>query len=297
MRLPKVRGPFSVALTLSVLAAMSPATAVVPTVTADLTQIIDTSTFSPPSPDPSGLSFLPGGKLLVSDAEVEETPLYARKNVFRITTGGELLSSFRTTRYTSEPAGLEATRKQLIVCDDKQDRVFFVRRGEDGRYGTKDDKVRSFGTRRFGSRDPEGVALGGGYLFIADDNRATVFRLSPGHNGIFDGVAPGGDDRVRQFDAAAVGQPHPQGIEYRASSGTLFLVSRLQDSPVSETTTRGRLVSTIETSGLGLYWPAGLAWGPSSSDPDVNHLYIADRGVDNATDPEENDGRIFEISF
>jgi hypothetical protein len=48
---------------------------------------------------------------------------------------------------------------------------------------------------------------------------------------------------------------------------------------------------------MGLHSPAGLAWGPASTNPNVRHLYIADRRVDNGADPNENDGRIFEISF
>ena len=37
---------------------------------------------------------------------------------------------------------------------------------------------------------------------------------------------------------------------------------------------------------------AGVAYAPSSRDPDVDHLYLADRGVD-----LENDGRIYEVTL
>lgn len=74
-------------------------------------------------------------------------------------------------------------------------------------------------------------------------------------------------------------------------------MSNQRDSDVSETTIGGRLVTTIDTAEIGLHSPAGLAWGPASTDPSINHLYIADRVVDNDYDPNENDGRIFEISF
>src|SRR5437867_1686051 len=44
-------------------------------------QIIDTTTWSKPSPDPSGMAFIPGGKpgtgtLLMSDSEIDETPFF-----------------------------------------------------------------------------------------------------------------------------------------------------------------------------------------------------------------------------
>jgi hypothetical protein len=265
---------------------------------ATLIQVIDASSFSPPSPDPSGMAAMPDGKLLMSDGEVDETPWFEGRNVWKFNAGGDVLSTFKTTRFSSEPAGLEVTKKQLIVSDDDKDRIFFVRKGKDHKWGTKDDKVRSFKTRPFGSRDPEGVALGGGFLFVSDGTKAEVFRLKPGRNGIFDGVAPAGDDRVRRFDTeSTLGQLNPEGIEYRDSSGTLFLVSNRQNSDITECTIKGVLVALYDTTGFGLHSPAGLAWAPASTDPNVKHLWIADRGVDNFADPNENDGRVFEIAL
>lgn len=289
----------ALAVATSWVAIVSPASAgAAETVTPELIQIIDTSALSSPSPDPSGLAFLSNGDLLVSDGEVEENPdLYQGKNVFELTTSGGLVDSFATTAYSDEPAGLAVSRQRIFVSDDDVDVVFIVRPGRDGTFGTKDDRVRSFGTRRFGCRDPEGLAVGGGFLFIASGHQAEVFRLRPGPNGYFDGVAPKGDDRVRHFDTSGLGEPDTEGIEYRPETGTLFIVSNRRESPVIETTIRGRLLTTIDMSGLGMHSPAGLAWGPGSDDPTVDHLYIADRGVDNVADPNENDGRIFEISF
>jgi len=66
---------------------------------------------------------------------------------------------------------------------------------------------------------------------------------------------------------------------------------------VVETTLRGRLLTVIDLSGLDIRSPAGLAFGPGSTDPSVDHLYIAARGRDNSIDPSENDGKIYEISF
>ncbi len=288
----------ALAVAASAVATLIPgAASAAPTVAGQLVQTIDTSRFDPPSPDPSGLAFLRTGKLLMSDAEVEETPLWERKNVFTITTGGRVVRTFRTTRYSSEPTGIEATKRTMFVSDDDKDRIFVVGRGKDRTFGTRDDPVRSFPTGRTGCRDPEGIALGGGFLFIASGSDAKVCRLAPGPNGIFDGVAPKGDDRLKRFRTGGLGQPDPEGIEYRPASRTLFIVSNVRNSPVSETRLRGRLVRTIDTVGMGLHSPAGLAWGPASTNPNVRHLYIADRGVDNGADPNENDGRIFEISF
>lgn len=269
-----------------------------PVVQASVVQTIDTSAFDPPSPDPSGLDFLPSGNLIMSDGEVDETPHWERKNVFIISTDGTLTKTFRTTTYSDEPAGIEVTRNQLYVADDVQDRVFVVKRGKDRTYGTRDDRVRSFATARLGCNDPEGLALGGRFLFVlsgSDGGDPSVCRLSPGPNGRFDGTGNKGDDRVRSFNTARLGQSDPEGIAYRPSTKTLFIVSNRRNSSISEITIRGRLVRTIETDGLGIRSPAGVAWGPASTSG--THLWVADRRVDNAADPNENDGKIFELSF
>ena len=267
-------------------------------VTPELVQVIDTSQLSPPIPDPSDLDFLSSGNLLVSDGEVEEIPsLYEGKNVFEITTAGELADSFTTTRFSDEPAGLAVRENTVFISDDDADMVFRVRPGPDGSWGTKDDRVSSFSTRPFGSNDPEGLALGGGALFIVDGEDAEVYRVSRGRNRVFDGVPPIGDGRVRHFDTTELDQPDPEDIEFNADSGTLFIVSNMGDSSIVETTIRGRLLTVIDLSALDIRSSAGLAYGPGSADPSVDDLYIADRGRDNGGDPSENDGKVFEISF
>jgi hypothetical protein len=297
MRRPPILLTLALAASVLVTVGALPASAE-PVVQAQLVQTIDASAFNPPSPDPSGLTFLPSGKLLMSDGEVDETPHWEKRNVWIFSVDGDVASTFRTTKYSSEPAGIEATRKQLYIADDVKDAIFVVKRGRDHKYGTRDDQVRSFGTGRLGCRDPEGIALGGRFLFIAsgsDGADPSVCRLSRGRNGRFDGTGAKGDDRVNRFKTTRLGQPDPEGIAYRRSTKTLFLVSSLRNSPISEVSIRGRLVRTIETDGLGMRSPAGLAWGPASTSG--NHLWVADRRVDNVADPNENDGQVFEISF
>ena len=59
------------------------------TVNATLVRTTRTSQFSPPSPDPSGLAYIPSSNtLLISDGEVDEMPQYFRgKNLFEATLG------------------------------------------------------------------------------------------------------------------------------------------------------------------------------------------------------------------
>ncbi|HKY53436.1 MAG TPA: hypothetical protein VJM08_03980, partial [Anaerolineales bacterium] len=84
--------------------ALPPGTTLLP---ATLINIIETSTWNPPSPDPSGVDYWPERQsLLVDDSEVEEMSIYQGKNVFESTTSGSLISTCDTTSYTLEPTGI-----------------------------------------------------------------------------------------------------------------------------------------------------------------------------------------------
>ena len=57
-----------------------------PTVTGVRAQTVDTGgtgAWVPTSPDPSGITYLPGSdRLLVSDAEVDEMPIFTGQNLY-----------------------------------------------------------------------------------------------------------------------------------------------------------------------------------------------------------------------
>ncbi|HLB60897.1 MAG TPA: hypothetical protein VJL83_04820, partial [Patescibacteria group bacterium] len=179
---------------------------------------VDTALFSPPSPDASGVEYLPiAGHILISDAEVEEMPIFAGANLFEIATDGTLAGTGSTVLYSNEPTGLgyNPATNHLFVSDDVARKIFEVDHGADGRFGTADDQVvRSANTTLFGNSDPEGVTFhtGDGALYIAGGISSAIYRLLPGANGIFDGIAPAGDDQVSSFSTSVHGVTDPEGI-------------------------------------------------------------------------------------
>jgi DNA-binding beta-propeller fold protein YncE len=270
--------------------------------TASVVAIMLTSSWSSPSPDPMGLAYQAStGRLIVSDSEVEETKVFAGTNVWLRTTSGKPRGKFDTTSYSIEPTDVAARSggRVMFFVDDNQDRVFRIRVGHDGRWGTDDDKIFSFSTRPFGSRDPEGLGFGDGSLFITDGINTQVYRLDSGANERFDGIAPGGDDTVTSFDTAALGMDDPEDVAYDAATARLYLASRA-DRAIAVSTTFGDLIEVIDLSASGILYPSGIALAPGSSTA-ATHIFVADRGVDNnpeqGGDPNENDGRIFEFAL
>lgn len=271
---------------------------------ASLVNTIDTSLWSPNSPDPAGLEYLASSNtLIVSDSEVEEMPAYFQGlNVFESSLDGTLENTYSTTLFSNEPTGVAVnpTNGHLFFSDDNKKKVFEVDQGADKIFGTSDDTVTSFSTSSFNSNDPEGVAFGGGKLFIADGVGTQVYVVDPGVNGIFDGVSPSGDDQVTNFDTSNMTQPDPEGIAYNTDNNTLYIVSNnggKLDNRITETTTTGSVVNVIDISFLGARSTAGLAYGPGSANPVVKNIYIAARGVDNDQNSNENDGKIYEITL
>lgn len=265
-----------------------------------LIRTFETSLFDPPSPDPSGIAFLPNsGTLLISDGEVNEMPIYEGFNLFESTLSGSLADTYSTTSFSDEPTGVDINplNGHLFIGDDTGTRAIYeLDPGPDGLINTADDSVTMIRTAAFESRDPEGVTYdpGSGHLFIIDGANREVYRLSPGANGVFDGVPPAGDDQASSFDTLSLGLDDPEGIVFNPTTGYLYAVGRPADT-LFELTVDGDLVQTIDISAADARKPAGLALAPGSQNPSDLNLYVAARGVDNDSDPNENDGKVHEL--
>lgn len=265
-----------------------------------LIQTIYTSEWSPPSPDPAGVVYLPlSNTLLVSDSEVNEMPaLFTGVNLFETTLNNSPVATFSTTSFSNEPTDIAFNpgNQHLFYTDDDQKQVFEIDPGPDGQPGTADDIITSFSTKAFECHDPEGITYDNvqGHLFISDGLNAEIYEVSPGANGLFDGIAPQGDDVVTSFDTAILGLIDPEGVEFNPDAGTLFIVSR-DANLVIETTLQGAALRALDLSFIPSNTFSGLAYAPGSDNPAQKHLYITDRGVDNSQDPNENDGKIYEV--
>jgi len=264
------------------------------------THVTPTNTWRKPSPDPMGIAYHPwSGSLVVVDSEVEETRLWAGANVWSITASAHPTRSWRSTRFSAEPTDVTfRAAKTMFVSDDRLNRIFVVSAGKDRRFGSRDDLVRSFSTKTFGSQNPQGLAYGDGTLFLADGSDARVYRIDPGADRRFDGGGPSGDDVVTSFTTDGVDITSPSGVAFDAASRNLYLVS--QNAPlIVAVTTTGTFVESYDIAASGIAFASGIELSPSSDDPTVTAAYVTDRGIDNdfstGGDPNENDGRIFEF--
>jgi hypothetical protein len=276
---------------------------------ATLVRTTATSLFASPSPDPAGVAYLnPSNTLLISDSEVNEMPIFQGANLFETTLAGTLIMTSTTTGWTptssGEPTGAayksapNPANARLFISDDNAKKIFELTRGADGKFGTADDGVSTINTSEFGSNDPEGIAYDSwqNVLYIADGVNNEVYKVDPGINGVFDGVSPTGDDQVTSFDTEVLGVEDPEGIAFNFDNGNLYIVGKPEEN-LAEITTTGVLVRNIGISAALAIKPAGLAYAPSTASAGVMNIYIVDRGIDNGPDPDENDGKLYEMTF
>jgi uncharacterized protein YjiK len=281
---------------------LPPGTTLLPT---SLVRTFSTSNtaWSPSSPDPSGVDYWPLiGGLLISDSEVDEMSNYfTGKNVFESTLSGTLFATCSTTNlsrtgFSNEPAGLAVNpnNNRVYFMDDDQKKVFVVNIGPDNNYCTGDDTVTSFS---HGLPDGDDVAYGDNMLFIAAGTDAEVYKFSLGN----DGVLGGGDDgAITHFDTGALGFTDLESIGYNADQHTLFIASTAgADRYLGEVTTDGALLQAYDLSFMGTAsnLRSDVTYAPASQNANLKSIYIVSRGVDNGSNPNENDGKVWEVSL
>ena len=264
----------------------------------NLVNTIHTSQFSPPSPDPAGVEYVPATDTLwIADSEVDEMTIFKGVNVFEATRAGSLTRTHNTMAFTKEPTGIayDTVSGHFFISSDSGDKFYEVDVGLDGFMGTPDDIVRTFSASGYGCGDPEGIAFDSTnrvvYLGCGVDAEVVVIR--PGLNGQFDG--PSSDDVVTHFDTKILGVEDTEGIGFNPDTGTLFLASRKDKTRVFEVSTSGTLLRTIDITAANAVSPAGVGYGPGSAGAGSKSLYIADRGIDNNQDSKENDGKVYEF--
>lgn len=275
-------------------------------VTASLERTVLLSDLTPPSPDPSGIAWDAGAnRFVISDSEVDEMAIFQDTNLFELDLAGNLTGAGDVTGpapgFSNEPTGLsfDPGTGHLFLSDDVKRKVFVLEEGPDGDFGTADDtRVSSFDTAPLGCNDPEDVAFDtdSGDLFVADGAGREVCRVSPGNNGVFDGTPPAGDDvAVNHFDTEQYGAMGSEGLAYDPARDTLLIVDP-KTKQIFETTRAGILLNTIDLSVANPRHAEDVVLAPSLATPGQMNMYVVARGVDNNADPNENDGKMHELS-
>ncbi|MEO6652387.1 MAG: Ig-like domain-containing protein, partial [Ilumatobacteraceae bacterium] len=280
-----------------------------PVDTATLVKVTATSAWAPGSPDPSGVTWDPGSdRLIVVDSEVDEVTGAGWNNVnlWRSTRAGTVVGVGAmwgpnsaivngSRGYSKEPTGTgyDPGSNTLFISDDSAQKVFVVKRGADGQFGTTDDIVTSINTSAYGATDTEDPELESttGHLYILDGVGREIYRVNP-----VDAIFGNGNDVMTHFDISHLGPTDFEGLTSSPGRGTLYVGAR-NTKQIFEISLTGTLIRTISLSGIsGLKYISGLGVAPSSANTGQMNLFVVDRAVDNGSNPAENDGKLFEIS-
>ena len=284
---------------------LAPVAAAAPTVTGVRSQTVDTGgtgAWAPTSPDPSGIAYFPGSdQLLISDAEVDEMPIFTGQNLYVSSRTGALSGTGTTwptapNNWTPEPTGVAAMGSHLLVSDDDRSMIHEIASiGADGRWGTPDDGARTtFRTSAFGATDAEDVAYDSkrNEILVIDGVNNELFRVDPGPDAKFNGTAPVADDVATHTDLEQYGVIDPEGVVYDAVRDTVVVADR---SRLWEIDTTGALLDSASLS-PSLAHLGGVTIAPASDGSGKRNYYVVERGVDNNTNALENDGKIYEVA-
>ena len=258
--------------------------------------------WNPPSPDNSGIAYIPSiDRFQVADSEVEETTGagYHGVSTWQITRAGVVTNTGTMVPFTKEPTGLgyDPATNTLFVSSDSGQNVYIEHPGGDGLFGTSDDSVKRFNLAGFGLGDAEDVAYdtNTGHLWMADGLNRALYEIDPRSGGFGNG-----DDVVTRHNIAAFMDPKDsaEGLGFDPATNTL-IVGDQRKKALLRITEGGSLVETINLAAAvpGLIHVEDIALAPASDSSGRTDYYIVDRGVDNGPAPSENDGMIWEVSL
>ena len=256
-------------------------------------RVVATSSYNPPSPDPSGVAYLSGSdRLFIADGEVDEMDIFANANLFNTTRAGVLQTTGNTVPWSEEPVGVgyNPLNNHVFLSDDDPNDVFELAAGSDGRFGTGDDVRTTFNVED-DVTDPEGIDYdpATNSLWYAGGEASDIHRQQAGSDGQFGGS----DDVWTHWDATVYGMQDPEGLGFDSVRGTILVLDDASQT-IYELDRNAALLNTIDISAADSDAAAGLAVGPSTTGSGRS-FYVVARGVDNNSDPDENDGRLYEI--
>ncbi|MGH2382321.1 MAG: PKD domain-containing protein [Candidatus Limnocylindria bacterium] len=288
------------------------------TTSVTLVQTINTGAggaWNPDSPDPSGLAYIPTGaagvpssrqdRLVSADGEVEETTGagFHDVNVWFAPRDG----SAQTSTMDTTAAGTDPTNKEPVgaAYDSVRNELYISKDGSKGRIWVYDmtsgAQVRTFTVNGapYNNADPEGLAFdsANNILYMVDSVDNDLVKVLPGPGGVI-GVS---GDQVSNYDLQQYGQSEPEGLDVDPGTGNIWVVSNKVSGkgipdPMLEISPNGALVSSVSIAAAEPHSPGGLAVAPPSNGSGGFGIYVADRGVDNNEQPNENDGKIYEFS-
>ncbi|ANW00269.1 Calx-beta domain-containing protein [Bradyrhizobium icense] len=248
------------------------------------------------STDPSGIAYVPGQGLFVSDSEVEESPFFRTTNLWTLQPDGTVVASSSLLSFTDEPTGLafDSSTGRLYISDDDQSRIFWVDPANPS------VMLGEFDTLSLGVIDPEDVAVNpnNGHLFIANGT-GNSSGGGPLGNAIIETDSTG--TQVFATIRLPAEIKDPEALAYDASQD-LFYVGGGFSSKIWVVDRGGAIVQVIDVLGgyrneinNGAASIKDLELAPSSDpndDPSKLNLFVADYGQSHVSD-----GRMIEIDL
>lgn len=253
------------------------------------------------STDPSGITYHePSNHLFISDSEINEiAAIWACENIFEVSLAGdEVFNTYDAYSFHGDSCPASNRREPAGITYSAFDGFFYIVNDNENlllRYNAEFESPPLDSLYVPGdistATDPEGITCDPGsgklYVVIGESGAPQVLVYSPQLAFISNFSVEG---RVKDSE----------GIAYCSLTKHLFIVDSMQKI-VFEFTLEGEYIDEYDISSFpGIRSPQGLTFAPSSDptdDPNNFNLYIADGQVDNNSNTNERDGRVYEAVF
>lgn len=251
------------------------------------------------STDPAGLTYHePSNHLFISDSEINEIDtIWACENIFEISLAGDaVFNTFDAYSFSGDSCPASNRREPAGITYSTFDGFFYIVNDNENlllRYNAEFespplDSVHIPGDLSTAT-DPEGITC--------DPNTGNLY-IASGQSGVVPQVLVYSPQLVLISNFSVEGIIRdPQGIVYCPLTNHLFIVDSVTKI-IFEFTLGGEYVDEFDISSFpGIRSPQGLAFAPSSDptdDPNLFNLYIADGQVDNSSNTNDLDGRVYE---
>ncbi len=253
-------------------------------------------------PDPSGIAYDPAsGKLMLSDAEIEEEPTFDFRDIFALNLDGTLTARF-DPNYTVEPTGLaiDPGRNVMYVSDDDAKglgNVYVVDPANpSAAQWSFHTNLGGLGSSNVEDVDPEDVAVDpvSHHLFIVNGFSRTIQEVAvdqANHTVSLVSSVVLKDQAIVDPEAIAYDPAHDVFLVGGGFSADIWVVDRSGNTlETIDLLESYRNTHTSAPSGSIRTSVKDIELAPASDGSGATHIYVADFG-----DSHVMDGRIIEI--
>lgn len=247
---------------------------------------------------PAGFAFLPGASgflIWEEQSELEQASL-----ILNYKSHGGTVNLPSAVEGTMN-AAYDSYSSNLYFLNQQADQLTMVGLNQKGYPGSAAGAASRVSSREYGVLQPAGLTFDPltGRMFILDAQGGRVVSVTPTIDTGFDGASAWQEERIERIALKGIDRRGLRGIAYNPQNSHLYVASP-GEKTVYEFTLKGEVVGSMDLSNFQMTNIQSLTFAPSADqtdDPEVQHLFVLDGGVDSTDETAQRSGQILELTL